>query len=140
MEQRQLAWLITMRSQVRVLVPQPRKKDCRKVVLFSWFVGQDENRTAKPRFDNKELTQVLAPSKRRRYMREGAIVLVPQPRKKPHRKVRFFLGFGQAPVLGPVSASWRKSQVRRSEDTRRSLLRARRSGEGRRPLSWSRNR
>ena len=79
MEQRQLAWLITMRSQVRVLVPQPRKKDCRKVVLFSWFVGQDENRTAKPRFDNKELTQVLAPSKRRRYMREGAIVLVPQP-------------------------------------------------------------
>ena len=79
MEQRQLAWLITMRSQVRVLVPQPRKKDCRKVVLFSWFVGQDENRTAKPRFDNKELTQVLAPSKRRRYMREGAILSVPAP-------------------------------------------------------------
>jgi hypothetical protein len=26
MEQRQLAWLITTRSQVRVLVPQPRKK------------------------------------------------------------------------------------------------------------------
>lgn len=25
MEQRQLAWLITMRSQVRVLVPQPNK-------------------------------------------------------------------------------------------------------------------
>lgn len=27
MEQRQLAWLITTRSQVRVLVPQPRKND-----------------------------------------------------------------------------------------------------------------
>lgn len=27
MEQRQLAWLITTRSQVRVLVPQPRKSD-----------------------------------------------------------------------------------------------------------------
>ena len=36
MEQRQLAWLITTRSQVRVLVPQPRK-----VPQFCWgiFLG-----------------------------------------------------------------------------------------------------
>jgi hypothetical protein len=38
-EQRQLAWLITTRSQVRVLPPQPRKKDHRSVVLFSWFMA-----------------------------------------------------------------------------------------------------
>ncbi len=37
------------------------------------FEASDENRTAKPRFDNKELTQVLAPSKRRGYMRREAL-------------------------------------------------------------------
>jgi hypothetical protein len=41
MEQRQLAWLITTRSQVRVLVPQPKK-----IPQYSWgiFFGM-----AKPR-------------------------------------------------------------------------------------------
>ena len=41
MEQWQLAWLITMRSQVRVLVPLPRKESHRKMRLFSWLRVHD---------------------------------------------------------------------------------------------------
>lgn len=41
MEQRQLAWLITTRSQVRVLVPQPKKNDHSNVVVFLFNITSD---------------------------------------------------------------------------------------------------
>ncbi len=40
MEQRQLAWLITTRSQVRVLVPQPKYEPHRKMGFLFWFLEQ----------------------------------------------------------------------------------------------------
>ena len=77
--------------------PATKKKGLPKGSPFFLVLAKDENRTAKPRFDNKDLTQVLAPSKRRRYMREGAIVLVPQPRKKDCRTVVLFSWFWPSP-------------------------------------------
>jgi len=58
------------------------------VAFFLWLV-LFENRTREAGFDSKELTQVLAPSKRRRYMRAGAIL----PQGSPHRKVLVLLFF-----------------------------------------------
>ena len=47
MEQRQLAWLITTRSQVRVLVPQPKYEPHQKMGFLFWLWGLGPNRASR---------------------------------------------------------------------------------------------
>ncbi len=98
MEQRQLAWLITTRSQVRVLVPQPRKQPQHLLGLFSCLwpsLGSGTRQLAgeSPRFGHQSQAPAQA----------GAWIDVHCPGPyEPHRKMGFLFWLWG---LGPNRAS-----------------------------------